>query len=133
MTNGAAVALAVVLEPPSAPVPPAAYGKIGDLVGATIVDVAVLLGAAALVGGLTTASRESCGDLFVKLYELKTTHPEVDFIAEGKKALRQRLGAELAQVAGDNEASIDAALTEIIGWPVDILSKVVATERAWAN
>ena len=132
MSNGVSALRLVAPESPLAQ-SPAAHGGIEASVGETIVDAAVLIGGAALVGGgLTHASREAIGDMFVKLFELKMSHPEIDFAVEGKKALRQRLGAELAR-CGKDETALDAGLAEIVSWPLGILAEVVATEKAWAN
>lgn len=131
-SNGAAIAL--VPDLPSAQVTqvtPAAHGAIEALVGEVLADVTVqICGAAFAGGGLTAVSREVIGNHFVRLFELKTTHPEVDFALAGKTALGRRLDAI---GCGKDPAVVDKALDEVLSWPLDILRKVIATERARAN
>ena len=64
---------------------------------------------------------------------------EIDFAgvarAEGKRELHRRHGVTFRQHYGANldEANLDAALDEIIGWALTIAEKVVADERALAH
>jgi hypothetical protein len=69
----------------------------------------------------------------------ESTLGEIDFGAvartEGKRVLRERHGVVLQQHFGAalSEAALDAALDEILSWPLDVLRKVTAFERALAH
>jgi hypothetical protein len=73
------------------------------------------------------------------LFQLGNPGGERAFVAiarrEGKRMLRTHHGATLREHYGAKEdtARIDAALDEILGWVLDITSRVVADERALAH
>jgi hypothetical protein len=132
--NGAALALV----PDPAPLPPAqaniTQANLEMAIGNAVADAALMVCTAAFgPGGLDRTVRAAAGNMFVRLYELQATNPGLDFNAVARRAgvwtLRDRYGAVLAQ-CGD-EAALDAALAEVISWPLDILAKVTADEQAW--
>jgi hypothetical protein len=76
------------------------------------------------------------GDTFVQLYKVQEValSEGLDFNntarREGKRMLKKHYGEALRQQFA--AATLDDALDEIIGWPLDILGKITAVERGVA-
>jgi hypothetical protein len=107
--------------------------RIGELVAGAASVVCAGLGD--WESGIAPATQTQAGDLFVELYRLQqTTLGEIDFAAvacrEGKRVLWERHGAVLQKHYGP--AALDA-LDEIVTWPLVVLAKVTAVERARMN
>jgi hypothetical protein len=140
MPNGAAALTVLGLpavqaaEPAVQNVASLTQAEIETAIGEAVADTAAVISESAFIDGgiLTPERRERSGDLFVRLFQLQQSHPAVDFALAGKKALRRRLGTKLAS-CGRDDAELDAALSEVVSWPLGILRKITALERAWAN
>jgi hypothetical protein len=144
MANGAH-ALRLVSEPPSAPShakstapqPPAAPAvtelelEIGALVAQATVQVCLAM--EAYKQGRSTLEINGQGaELIAKLYELRQSAPDVDLVAAGKRALRIILAQNVpAAVLG--QYNLDRELNELLSWPLGVLARVTASERARAN
>jgi hypothetical protein len=142
MPNGAAVALPPELDPPTRR--EAAHAEIIQRIGNVVADAAIAVCAGIsdweFDGRLSGATRTRAGDLFVQLFELQeATVGLLDFSAvaraEGKRTIMRRHGAALKQHYGAalSAERLDAVLDEIIGWPLDVLAKLTAVERALAH
>jgi hypothetical protein len=140
--NGAALPLD--LDPPVITTKAIGPTEIEQRIGNTVADAAIMVCAGVgdweSDGRLAPATRAQAGALFVELFQLQeSTLGELDFAAvaraEGKRAIMRRHGAVLAQHYGAtlSGAALDRVLDEIIDWPLGILRKVTAAERAWAN
>jgi hypothetical protein len=136
MPNGVAVALQSIHAEATAYESPST--KLIE-VGEAVADAAILVGAGLAdfdaVGGLLPATRTRAGDVFMRLYEL-SQNGGIDFVAaqaEGKRVLLLRYGRALTQHYGLPVTALDPIIDEIISWPLDILRKMIAVERAWAN
>jgi hypothetical protein len=135
MPNGVAVALA--LDPAAAPAP-AKPTEVEQRIGEAVADAAIMVLAACgdweAQGRIAGDTRARAGGLFVELYKLQEASGAVDFSAvariEGKRAIMRRHGAALAEHYG---VALDAALDEIISWPLDVLAHITAVERALAH
>ena len=140
MPNGATVALPLELDPPIG----REHAEIIERIGATVADAAIAVCAGIsdweADGRLSGTTRVRTGDLFVQLYELQeTTLGKLDFNTtarrEGKRTIMRRHGAALKQHYGAalSAERLGAVLDEIIGWPLDVLAKLTAVERALAH
>ena len=136
MANGAAVAL-VELDPVTTPTQ---ENELESRIGETVADavMAVCAGASdwGADGRLSAATRTRAGDLFVQLYRLQeAAGGELAFhtiaLREGKRALLQRYGATLAEQCGVPTTALD--FEEVLDWPLGILRKITAVERALAH
>jgi len=136
MSNGVA-ALASLPPPQNAAV--SEHGRrsqdgIERQVGEAVANAAVLICQVWFVDReLTPESRETVGNLFVRLFELQTANPGIDFAQAGKKVLRERYGDSLLLAAKRDDATLDRAFDEILDWPLSILRKVTLVERLRAN
>jgi hypothetical protein len=137
--NGAA---AVAFTPPKpacakAVTPTEVERRIGEVVAAAA--VAVCVGVEEFRdGGLSGATRTRAGSLFVELYKLQQdTIDKIDFDVtarrEGKRVLWERHRATMRTQLNYTDATLDAALDELIDRPLVVLRQVTACERAWAN
>jgi hypothetical protein len=139
MPNGVAVALTPALDPACVKV--TTPTEIEQQIGEAVADaaIAVCVGVEEFQdGGLTGATRVRAGDLFVQLYRLQQdTIDKIDFDAvaraEGKRVLWERHAAVMRTQLRFSETTLDAALDELVDRPLDVLRKVTAVERAWAN
>jgi hypothetical protein len=104
-------------------------------------DAALAVGAGVLDweanGALSGATRARAGDLFVAMYRLQEGVGEINFKAiarrEGVRVLWERHGAALSRHCRLSESALAPTLDEIISWPLDVLAKITATERALAH
>jgi hypothetical protein len=109
--------------------------RIGEAVANAV--FAVLGGCAEwdAAGALGPTIRARAGDSFVELYRLQEMYGGLDFDStarrEGKRVLLGRYGDGLRQQFA--AATLDAELDEIVGWPLGILARVTAIERALAH
>jgi hypothetical protein len=139
--NGSAVALPLELDPPiittKAIGPTEIEQRIGEVVAmATIVTFAGM--EEVQDGGLAPATRARAGNLLVEMFQLQEdTLGQLDFdvIArrEGKRILWARYGAVMREHLRFSDVELDAALDTLISRPLEVLRKVTAVERAWAN
>jgi hypothetical protein len=143
MPNGATVALPPDLQPIQAPAKAdARLAELEQRIGMVVADaaLAVCVGRSEWEnGGLAPATKTAAGDLFVESFKLQeTTLGELDFDVvahrEGLRNLRMRYGAVLAEHYGDFPASaLDRTLNQILSWPLSVLARVTAVERALAH
>jgi triphosphoribosyl-dephospho-CoA synthetase len=142
MANGAAIALPLELDP--APAPRAEIERqIGEAVAAAACAVCTGVGDWAADGALADDTKAKAGDLFVALYWLQEAFGEIHFNVtarrEGARVFRQRYAEALRQQFGatlsdaELDAALDTAIDEILSWPLSILTKITAIERALAN
>jgi hypothetical protein len=139
MPNGVAVALAPALDPACVKVttPTEIERQIGEVVATA--TIAVFAGMQEIQdGGLAPATRARAGDLFVEMFKLQEANfGEIDFAAvarrEAKRILWARYGAAMRERLNYSEVELDHALDTLIDRPLDVLRKVTAVERAWAN
>jgi hypothetical protein len=136
MANGSAVALPLELDPEPAKEQQSLEVTIGEAVADAV--AAILAGVAdwGADGRLSPATRTRMGDLFVELYRAQeAAGGELAFhtiaLREGKRALVQRYGAVLTEQCGVPAATLD--FDEVLNWPLDILRKITAVERAMAH
>jgi hypothetical protein len=138
MPNGAAVALPRELDPAIQPAKAEILEQIGSAVADAAIMVCCAVGQHRAGSGLTGEIRTRAGDLFVAMYQLQQdTLGELDFAAvarvEGKRALWERHGAVMRAQLNYTDATLDAALDELVERPLAVLRQVTAAERAWAN
>jgi hypothetical protein len=125
----APAAACLSLRPPSSSVP-----SLAELIGETM-----LLASAAIAqalhergnGGLTVRTKRAAEDLIVQLYALQRacTSEGVNFDvlarSHGKRAIVRRY-AELRHLPDAPDVELtDAVINEMLGWPLNFLSKVV--------
>jgi hypothetical protein len=114
-----------------------ARAEIERRIGELVADAAgvVCAGLGDWESGIAPATQTQAGELFVTLFRLQQeTLGEIDFAAvarrEGKRILWERHGSVLQQHYGPT--ALDA-LDEIVSWPLVVLAKVTAVERARMN
>jgi hypothetical protein len=136
MPNGVH-ALAILPPDPPAPIrgPDAAPDGVERRIGDLVADAAILVCTGmmdGIAGGrLRPSTRARVGDLFVRMYELQeeTMLGEKEFHTIAKREGRRELIARL--LSADGTVPDDAALGEIIGWPLEILAGVTAKEAEY--
>jgi hypothetical protein len=135
MANGTAALATLELDPAPLTTPTAIEQAIGEVVADT--TIATCAGAWEFEdGGISASTRAKTGDLFVRLYRLQEQFGEIGFSTvarrEGRRVLLQRHGEDLRRQfeAALTEAALDEVLDKIIDWPLTILSKVTAVEKA---
>jgi hypothetical protein len=134
--NGAAVALPRELDPTAAAA--VQQTSASERIGEAVADAAIVTYRGAWEhtdGGMSPVTQAKVGDLFVELYRLQERLGEVVFVAiarrEGRRVLQERWGETLGQEYG--QATLDAAIDEILEGPLLILARVTAVERALAH
>jgi hypothetical protein len=147
MPNGTAALK--LLEPPAAPcakatpgAAPAATGielEIGAATASAVVAIAYAMTAYASTGQFTDAAKTIGGSALSKLALLRlNTFGQIDDFSgiahkQGRNALYARHGAALREQLRLDEAGLEQALAELIGYAVGISEKVAADEQAFVR
>jgi hypothetical protein len=145
MQNGAAIALPPELDPPVGSTKAIVPGKVEQQIAVAIANAVTAIGAGLLdweaAGSLRDTTRRLAGEHLGRVAMLQLEHPgsDADFTAIARSAGRRELwrrngtGFRAHYGAAFDEAGIDRAIGENIGWVLSITTKVVRDERARAH